>query len=128
LPAALRSRARLLDFLRLTFVEPGELIARFMLGAPQLVELGVNRLRVAMLRAPSDQRHGPGGERGANAIARRGMPSPRLFGGNRLRLGDGRHVPDDRLWRRRGGFQRLRRNPYARNGQDQADEREAPRR
>jgi hypothetical protein len=46
-----------LDQFRLLLVEPGKFAAAIAIGAQQLIELGVNRLSVAVLRALYQQCH-----------------------------------------------------------------------
>src|SRR6187401_3604984 len=53
-----------LDFLGLLFIQAGEFVARFAHHMQHLVELGMDSLRVAVLRALNDQRHEPSRQRG----------------------------------------------------------------
>jgi hypothetical protein len=51
----------LLDFLRLFVIDPRNAVTRATLHLEKLVDLGLQRLRVAVLRALNEERHQPSG-------------------------------------------------------------------
>jgi hypothetical protein len=62
----------LLDRFGLFLVELGQVVTGAPLGMKQLVQLGVDGLRVSMLGALDDQRHEPRGEH-RNAVPTKGI-------------------------------------------------------